>query len=243
MGDVVTVELSSEDLSEEMKEVRDEFLEDLCNHIMDVSAQVRSKVLQIWNHMKTENSVPLVWQHKVLQLAAERLDDKATLVRKNAIQLIKAFLEMNPFAAKLSLQELLDKHKTEEESLQSIRNKMIEVQKHSAELEIKWEEMVPELFPIVAEQLIQSACLLFIPFEKLSYYAIFFSISDTQEQLLQQPDDDNIVPRMRKYLLEKQYLEAVHLVKQADLKAGNREERYSFFVECTISFSLNSSLF
>lgn len=101
MGDVVTVELATEDLSDELKEIRDEFLEDLLNHMMDTSAHVRSKVLQIWNHMKMENSVPLLWQHKVLQIAAERLDDRATLVRKNAIALIKSFLETNPFAAKV----------------------------------------------------------------------------------------------------------------------------------------------
>lgn len=101
MGDVVTVELATEDLTDDLKDIRDEFLEDLLNHLMDVSAHVRSKVLQIWNHMKVESSVPLVWQNKVLRMAAERLDDRATLVRKNAVLLIKTFLEMNPFAAKV----------------------------------------------------------------------------------------------------------------------------------------------
>lgn len=103
MGDVICVELSSEDLSEELKEVRDTFLTDLLNHIMDVSAHVRSKVLQVWNHVKVENSVPLVWQNRVLKMAADRLDDKGTMVRKHAIHLIKAFLETNPFAANVSV--------------------------------------------------------------------------------------------------------------------------------------------
>lgn len=103
MGDIICVELSSEDLSDELKEIRDTFLEDLLNHIMDVSGYTRAKVLQVWNHMKLENSVPLVWQNRVLKMAADRLDDKGTLVRKHAIHLVKAFLETNPFAAKVLL--------------------------------------------------------------------------------------------------------------------------------------------
>lgn len=103
MGDVVTVELAAEDQSDELKDIRDDFLEDLLNHGMDVSAHVRSKVLQIWNHMKQHGSVPLAWQKKVLLLAVERLDDRATLVRKNALLLIKSFLETNPFASNVSL--------------------------------------------------------------------------------------------------------------------------------------------
>lgn len=105
MGDVITCELSSEELTDELKEIRDDILEDLLNHMEDVSAHVRSKVLQIWNHMKSENAVPLAYQQKVLQIACERLDDRTCLVRKNAVILIKSFLEMNPYAAKVLLQE------------------------------------------------------------------------------------------------------------------------------------------
>lgn len=101
MGNAIISELSSEDLSEELKEIRETFLNDLVDHLMDVSAHVRSKTLQIWNHLKNENSVPLAWQNKILKEASKRLDDKATLVRKYAVILIKSFLETNPFAAKV----------------------------------------------------------------------------------------------------------------------------------------------
>ena len=103
MGNIIIRELTAEDLDEEYKELRNEFLEDLLNHMMDISAHVRSKVLQIWNDMKMENAVPLTWQIKVLRTTVERLDDRASLVRKNAVILMKAFLETNPFAAKVSL--------------------------------------------------------------------------------------------------------------------------------------------
>lgn len=101
MGQVITRELTAENLDEEQKETRDEFLEDLLHHLNDISGYVRSKVLQIWNEMKTEEAVPLTWQLKVVRTAVERLEDKTTLVRKNAVQLLKSFLETNPFAAKV----------------------------------------------------------------------------------------------------------------------------------------------
>ena len=101
MGEIIISELTSEDLSEELKETRNDFLEDLLSHMQDVSAHVRSKVVQIWNHMRKENSVPLTWQHRVLEVAVERLEDKSNLVRKNAIILVKSFLEHNPFSAKV----------------------------------------------------------------------------------------------------------------------------------------------
>lgn len=132
MGDIITCELTSEDLSEELKETRDDFLYNLHLHIMDVSAHVRSKVLQIWCHMKEENSVPLAWQHKVLQKAVERLEDKGSLVRKNSIILIKAFLERNPFAAKLSLAELTQQLEKAMQKIQELREQMIAQEKTNA---------------------------------------------------------------------------------------------------------------
>lgn len=105
MGEIIISELTSEDLSEELKETRDDFLEDLLSHLQDISAHVRSKVVQIWMRLKTENSVPLSWQHRVLEVAVERLEDKSSMVRKNAIILLKSFLEHNPFSAKVKFKQ------------------------------------------------------------------------------------------------------------------------------------------
>lgn len=101
MGHVIIRELTSENLTEEQKEIRDEFLDDLLQHVDDVSGYVRSKVLQIWNEMQTEAAVPLTCQTKVVRAAVDRLEDKAALVRKNAVVLLRTFLETNPFAAKV----------------------------------------------------------------------------------------------------------------------------------------------
>jgi condensin complex subunit 1 len=125
IGDVIISELTAEELSDDLRDIRDEFLEDLLNHMMDVSAHCRSKVLQIWLHLKANNAVPLAWQYKVLHEAVERLEDKTSLVRKNAIALLKAFLEHNPFSGKLTVEELRVKYDEENEKLQQLRTKMV----------------------------------------------------------------------------------------------------------------------
>lgn len=159
MGDVVTVEMASEDLSEELKEARDEYLEDLLTHVMDVSAHVRSKVLQIFTHMKGENAVPLVWHQRIFQAAAERLEDRTNTVRKSSVLLIKAFLETNPFSSKLSQQELREKYQKENEKFLELREKMVEMSKKRLDIESGWEELVSTLKPIIEEVLSQSELL------------------------------------------------------------------------------------
>lgn len=125
-------------------------------HLIDTSAQVRSKTLQIWNQMKTDNSVPLAWQQKVLETAAERLDDRAVLVRKNAVILIKSFLETNPFAAKLSLEELQEKHDVERAKLELIREKVVASKANEAKAEAEWLDMANDVMASVTEELSQS---------------------------------------------------------------------------------------
>lgn len=155
MGDVVTVEMASEELSEELKDARDEYLEDLLNHVMDVSAHVRSKVLQIFTHMKSENAVPLVWHQRIFQAAADRLEDRTNTVRKSSVLLIKAFLETNPFSSKLSQQELKDKYEKENEKFLELRDKMVDMSKKRTDIEAGWEELSLILVPIIEEVLSQ----------------------------------------------------------------------------------------
>lgn len=103
MSSVIITQLSSEGLNDEQKEMRDEYLEYLHDHLNDVSSYVRSKVLQIWNELEQRNAVPLAWKLKVVIRAVERLEDKTASVRKNAITLLKTVLEANPFASKVKV--------------------------------------------------------------------------------------------------------------------------------------------
>lgn len=101
MNIVIVNHLSGEDLNDDQRTLRDECLEDLLNHMNDVSSYVRSKVLQIWNDLKNRDAVPLAWILRILTRAVERLDDKTATVRRNSITLLKSFLESNPFSAKV----------------------------------------------------------------------------------------------------------------------------------------------
>ncbi|XP_004520256.1 condensin complex subunit 1 [Ceratitis capitata] len=210
MGDAIVGELTSEELSEEMKEARNEFLENLLAHINDVSAHVRAKVLQIWNHMKEENAVPLSFQLKVLCEAVERLEDKTSSVRKHAVQLIKSFLERNPFAAKLTLEELMKKHAEECEKMEKLSELLAEERKKAEELDEQWNLVIPEILPLVAESL--KECTEDLP-------------ENTQENY------EDMIQRISTLLLEKKYREAVVLVRKADQVAGNAELRHTLKIE------------
>lgn len=93
--------LTSEDLSDEKKDKRDECLDYLEDHILDNNAYVRSKVLQVWQRLCTESAIPVNRQTQLLVAVVKRLEDKSANVRKQALQLIRALLEGNPFAAKV----------------------------------------------------------------------------------------------------------------------------------------------
>lgn len=153
IGDTIANELANEDLSEEMKELRNEFLENLVTHFLDVSAHVRVKVLQIWIHLKEHNCIPLTFQSKVLMEGVNRLFDKTSTVRKASIQLIKAFLENNPFAPKLPLEEMIEKYKVECEKMEELQKVVEEEKQKAEEVEADWMEVVPKLMPIVVELL------------------------------------------------------------------------------------------
>jgi len=153
MGDAIVGELTSEELTEDMKEARDEFLDNLLAHINDVSAHVRAKVLQIWQHLKEEEAVPLAFQLKVLQETVERLEDKTSSVRKYAVQLIKAFLERNPFSANLTLDELLKKHDVEVKKMEELGEIVAEERKKFDEVIEKWNIIAEELFQVIKDNL------------------------------------------------------------------------------------------
>lgn len=145
MSEIVSGELTGEELSQEDKDMRDEYLEHIYEHIHDVNAHVRAKALGIWCQMKKENVVPLIWQSRVVKYAVGRLEDKSSLVRKNAIQVVKSFLERNPYAAKLSLDELEKRYEVKVKELSDFRQKMSDEADKMDEVNLNWEAIVEEM--------------------------------------------------------------------------------------------------
>ncbi|XP_015587406.1 condensin complex subunit 1 [Cephus cinctus] len=106
LGAIILGALTGEDLTPEQKEKRDECLDNLEEHILDINAYVRSKVLNTWQKLCCEGAVPLARQGSLLKATVLRLEDKSANVRKQAFQLLRALLQGNPYAAKLNQNEL-----------------------------------------------------------------------------------------------------------------------------------------
>ena len=120
LGEMVMRSLSGDALTEKEKDTRDQFLDKLevspwllCvkwknhyswyfqDHLHDVHAFVRSKVLQIWLNIINANALPLPRRQSVVDLVVGRLQDKSSSVRKYAIQVVTALLRNNPFGEKV----------------------------------------------------------------------------------------------------------------------------------------------
>ncbi|XP_071628166.1 condensin complex subunit 1 isoform X2 [Temnothorax longispinosus] len=121
LGAVVQKALTGEDLTDEQKEQRDECLDNLEEHMLDCNAYVRSKVLQVWQHLCREGAVPLARHGKLLACTALRLEDKSANVRKQALQLLRTLLQSNPFAGKLNCVELSNSLEKETAKLQELQ--------------------------------------------------------------------------------------------------------------------------
>lgn len=157
MSDIVMSELTGEELTQEKKDMRDEYLENIFFHIHDVNAHVRSKALSIWWQMKRDNSVPLIWLSPVTKRAVDRLEDKSSLVRKNAIHVIKSYLERNPYAAKLSLEELEKRYEEKLKELSDFRKKMADEADKVDEVNEKWETTLIDMKPYIIRCLEQNS--------------------------------------------------------------------------------------
>lgn len=90
-----------ENLSTESCAKRDTCLEYLLMHMLDVNSYTRSKVLSEWQKLCCAGVIPLSHQPTLLENAALRLEDKSANVRKQALQLVRALLQGNPYAAKV----------------------------------------------------------------------------------------------------------------------------------------------
>ena len=76
-------------------------LETLAERARDTSAFTRARVLGAWAYLADKGSLPLGHWDAVTQLAVDRLEDKAALVRRAALQLLSALMLYNPFGPAL----------------------------------------------------------------------------------------------------------------------------------------------
>ncbi|KPI95576.1 Condensin complex subunit 1 [Papilio xuthus] len=193
MCEVVSVELRGEGLEEEQRAQRDEFLDDLYDHMHDLSAYVRHKVLQFWSRLQRENNVPVGRQHAVLERAIGRLKDKAALVRKAAIQLLKVFLECNPFSAQLKLDVLEEQLANEQKILDDLQKKLNPGPDPG--LIKKWDKIEKDVIDTIKEKM---------------------DTLTQDEPELSQATVENLYDAIRHSLKEKNYFKAYLIVKHTE---------------------------
>ena len=107
MVEMILNVLSKPDINEDGKKSRDDLLEKLEMHIDDVSAHVRTKVIQHWARLQKEGVVPVKLQLTILKKVVAHLFDKSALVRKSSSACITSFLSYNPFGANVSSETFL----------------------------------------------------------------------------------------------------------------------------------------
>ncbi|KAK3912396.1 Condensin complex subunit 1 [Frankliniella fusca] len=151
MGEVLVQLLTSESMSEELRETRNIFLEHLRDHILDINAYVRSKSLKIWQRLAQEKSIPLSSFGVLLKDVVERLGDTSWTVVRSAVQLVKSILENNPFGAKMDEPTLREKLAHEEEILARLQEESCNLANMTRAQ--RWEVLVPSITLSVEKEL------------------------------------------------------------------------------------------
>lgn len=147
---VITV-LTNENITEEQIVIRNKLLSKLLVYICDTNAHVRSKVLQHWIRLHTEAAIPKDMQMDVLRKASRRLEDKATLVRKYALQLMSVFLKCNIYTAILDIEVFQKDLETEVEKYNEIVKMPDDMMEQIKNSEVEWDHIKDELLKVVTE--------------------------------------------------------------------------------------------
>ncbi|CAF1328694.1 unnamed protein product, partial [Adineta ricciae] len=89
--------LSSDDLDDGQRKLRDDLLQILREHVSDVTAFVRQHCLQLWTSLVQQKKVPVRQYIRAFELGLDRLRDSACAVRKDAVTLVMYMVLNNPY--------------------------------------------------------------------------------------------------------------------------------------------------
>ena len=82
-------------------------LDILCERTRDQSSYTRKAVLQTWQYLAENRAIPLGHWQVVTSVATGRLEDKSSLVRKEAMRLMGCLMLHNPFGPSLPLDKFV----------------------------------------------------------------------------------------------------------------------------------------
>ncbi|KAK9823736.1 hypothetical protein WJX72_005030 [[Myrmecia] bisecta] len=100
-------------------------LQTLLERARDQNAYTRARVMQTWADLAEKSAIPISHLVLVMELAVGRLEDKAALVRKAALQLIVALLLHQPFGPSLPIHRFTA-------SLEDLKRNLPEQEPHAA---------------------------------------------------------------------------------------------------------------
>ncbi|CAF0722341.1 unnamed protein product [Rotaria sordida] len=89
--------LSSDELDDGQRKMRDDLLQILREHVSDVTAFVRQHCLQLWTLLVIQKKVPVRQYIRAFELGLDRLRDSACAVRKDAVTLVMHMVLNNPY--------------------------------------------------------------------------------------------------------------------------------------------------
>ncbi|UJR35385.1 hypothetical protein I4U23_028142 [Adineta vaga] len=89
--------LSSDDLDDGQRKMRDDLLQILREHVSDITAFVRQHCLQLWTSLVQQKKVPVRQYIRAFELGLDRLRDSACAVRKDAVTLVMHMVLNNPY--------------------------------------------------------------------------------------------------------------------------------------------------
>nr|CAD7570118.1 unnamed protein product [Timema californicum] len=205
MSEIVLKVLTSENLDNASLKNRNFFLQKLQEHLLDVNAFVRSKALQLWLKLCREHAIPIAWHGPLLTCVVDRLHDKSSNVKKFAVQVLTAFLEGNPFAAKLGLKELEAQFELEQANLKKLREDhgVIEEEEEEAEVNIVATvfQKMESKFRTAVQELLQSE-------ENID--------SDSEDSESSDSSLADILEQVKSLLNNGKFIEAVKLLRKAE---------------------------
>ncbi|XP_034947565.1 condensin complex subunit 1 [Chelonus insularis] len=152
IGHIIIGCFKDDKLSKDQKEIRDECFEHLLNHRLDINTYVRSKVFQTWQKLISEFAVPMQQLVLILKATIPHLNEKSSIMRKQALQLIRVLLQCNPFSGALDLETISQHRDNAEKKLQELQaNIVAESASGDTERLALWEELLPDIHAALKE--------------------------------------------------------------------------------------------
>lgn len=219
IGEVVAGSLTKEQLSDELRETRDMFLEHLEDHLIDTNGSVRGKVLKIWQKLCQDKAIPLVRLSQLLEHTITRLEDTSWIVTKNAVQLYHSLLQSNPFGDKLEMQKLKDTLHREEEHLALLEKETNS--KIPPSRSKQWDDMASKIVLILQDALSSNEEEPEIP-----------------EEIQSKTIAENIA-QVSRFLENEKYLEAFQLVRYTEKQSDKSKLRVNKQLDWQVDYFQN----